>query len=841
MANETLVVEIKSVVSSATTNSINNVKNQLNGLNVSATSGTENMNALKQAVSSIKSGNVSNLNSSFINLGTTMKQAKLQAQLLKSSLYGGNGIGDGIKEITSAVRDGSISVRDGIGGIFYTIKNSIKATLTSVKATLSTITKVVIPLTIILSLVKSIKNAFNVSKLGDDIDKASQKAGMSVKAYQDWVFVLDRCGVSANTLRSSMTLLQRNLANTVATGKLANSAFGALGVSLEDVNKADAGAIFEKVVTNLQNVGDVTKRTQLATEIFGRNATQLNTVLNMSNEETKNLIRTYQLLGGEMSSDLTTKSATLQDSITNLKTAWQGLKNELAVGLIPVITSVINFITIAIAKVNILIQAIRRIFGKDTAKSSNSAVRATGAISDNLASSVGSAKALKRSLMSFDELNLLQDNSGGGGGSASGASGLEDYGFDEDMGTPFAFLDDDTLKKLEAFKAKADKIADNIIGVIDKFKGKASKLFSDMRTKFSEWQSKYIQPVAERFKGTVQTTIDKVSPKLETFKTRWGECWEATKTLFGEAWSVISGTFNTIVLPLLGGMAEAFVILGGNLFSVAMSIINYLTNLGTGMATVLADNCQMIRQIANGDWSGAWQTFKQTCVDVMAFVLSFLGIDFKKCQEMVQGFFSTIRQIFDNFRAWWDKDIRNGVFKSQTWGELAKNCTKAFLDSFNILAPLEQKLQAIANKIQSWHDNIVSKLSGKYTINIAEHGNNGTISTTYTPVVPKKGGHYTTGHAFATGGVLTEPTYGLMAEYAGAKTNPEIVTPQSLMMDTMDKSNSKMVSAIYQMVGQIITAIEDNQPIVNVGDETIAQSAKRGNDSILHRTGKPLF
>ncbi|HBD63512.1 MAG TPA: hypothetical protein DC038_03650, partial [Clostridiales bacterium] len=44
-------------------------------------------------------------------------------------------------------------------------------------------------------------------------------------------------------------------------------------------------------------------------------------------------------------------------------------------------------------------------------------------------------------------------------------------------------------------------------------------------------------------------------------------------------------------------------------------------------------------------------------------------------------------------------------------------------------------------------------------------------------------GNFSFGGAFANGAVLKRPTYGLMGEYAGASSNPEIVTPESLLTE----------------------------------------------------------
>ena len=93
----------------------------------------------------------------------------------------------------------------------------------------------------------------------------------------------------------------------------------------------------------------------------------------------------------------------------------------------------------------------------------------------------------------------------------------------------------------------------------------------------------------------------------------------------------------------------------------------------------------------------------------------------------------------------------------------------------------------------------------------------------------------------AKGGVITSPTLAMVGEYVGADNNPEIVTPQHILKETIDASNGEVVSALYQMAQLVIAAINDVDMNVSIGDDVIAQSAKRGNDDYRNRTGKPLF
>ena len=93
----------------------------------------------------------------------------------------------------------------------------------------------------------------------------------------------------------------------------------------------------------------------------------------------------------------------------------------------------------------------------------------------------------------------------------------------------------------------------------------------------------------------------------------------------------------------------------------------------------------------------------------------------------------------------------------------------------------------------------------------------------------------------ANGGVISMPTVAMVGEYPGASNNPEIVTPSNLLREIVAEGNGEMVNAFYQIAKEIITAIDNVDMDVRIGDDVIAHSAKRGNDGYKRRTGKPLF
>ena len=93
----------------------------------------------------------------------------------------------------------------------------------------------------------------------------------------------------------------------------------------------------------------------------------------------------------------------------------------------------------------------------------------------------------------------------------------------------------------------------------------------------------------------------------------------------------------------------------------------------------------------------------------------------------------------------------------------------------------------------------------------------------------------------AKGGVLKQATPVIAGEYPGASNNPEIVTPQNLLTEIINKGNSDIITAFAQMTSQMISAIEKVDMEVSIGDDVIAKSAARGNKAQLLKTGKPYF
>lgn len=177
--------------------------------------------------------------------------------------------------------------------------------------------------------------AGSVASYGDNIDKMSQKMGMSAEAYQEWDAVMQHSGTSIESLQSGM----KTLANAVESG---NDAFERLGISQEEIAKMSNEELFSATITALQNVANETERTYLAGQLLGRGATELGALLNTSAEDTQAMKDRVHELGGVMSDEAVKASARYQDSLQDMNTSFSGLKNSLIADFLPGMATVMD-------------------------------------------------------------------------------------------------------------------------------------------------------------------------------------------------------------------------------------------------------------------------------------------------------------------------------------------------------------------------------------------------------------------------------------------------------------------------------------------------------------------
>jgi ElaB/YqjD/DUF883 family membrane-anchored ribosome-binding protein len=241
--------------------------------------------------------------------------------------------------------------------------------------------------------------------------------------------------------------------------------------------------------------------------------------------------------------------------------------------------------------------------------------------------------------------------------------------------------------------------------------------------------------------------------------------------------TVMAEQGNFIMQGLLNGIT--------NLVDNVKQIWENIKNTAVQKFTDIKNSISNIWQQVTNKTSETWQNIKN------------------KVKEGAQGAWNGITSIFGNIPNWFRDKF------SQAW-QAVKNVFSTGGRIFDgIKEGILNGLKAIVNAIINGINKVVAipfnglnaALRAIKNVNIMGLSPFGWISTISVPQIPR----------LAKGGVLTEATTVLAGEYSGAKTNPEIVTPQNIMRDTFEdvlsdfnNSNGQPLHVTIQYLGREI-------------------------------------
>lgn len=178
-----------------------------------------------------------------------------------------------------------------------------------------------------------VKGAKEVAAYGDNVDKMSQKIGISAEGYQKWSYVMERAGTNIDSMQAGMKTLSK-------AAESESDAFAAIGLSMEEVHSMSQEDLFGAVIAGLSDMEAGTERTALATQLLGRAGADLGPLLNEGTEAINEQMNMAEEYGMVMSDEAVKAAAAFQDSMTTLNGALTGLKNELMSEFLPSMTQV---------------------------------------------------------------------------------------------------------------------------------------------------------------------------------------------------------------------------------------------------------------------------------------------------------------------------------------------------------------------------------------------------------------------------------------------------------------------------------------------------------------------
>lgn len=182
--------------------------------------------------------------------------------------------------------------------------------------------------------------ASSAASTADNIDKMSQKIGISREAYQELDFILSQSGASVDSLKMGVKTLVTQM------GK-GNKAFETLGVSVKnsDGTLRDQEAVLYDVISAMQGMDDGADKAKIANELLGKSGAELMPLLNGqagSFEEMKNQAHE---LGLVLSDELVDNGVNMTDAADQMKRSLSALGTRIGGSLMPIVEKAADFIT----------------------------------------------------------------------------------------------------------------------------------------------------------------------------------------------------------------------------------------------------------------------------------------------------------------------------------------------------------------------------------------------------------------------------------------------------------------------------------------------------------------
>ena len=209
-----------------------------------------------------------------------------------------------------------------------------------------------------------VKFSESSASTADNVDKMSQKIGISRQAYQELDFIFSQSGASVDSLQMGMKSLVSAM-DGAASGTASNvEQFEKLGISVTNVDGSlrSSEDVMWEAFSALQGMENQTEKARLATELFGRSGTELLPMLNQEAGSMEDMKNQAHDLGLVLDDDLIDSGVQLNDTMDQLKRSFSSVATKLGGALAPIVEKVANYIIDNLPKIQSLFEKLEPIF-----------------------------------------------------------------------------------------------------------------------------------------------------------------------------------------------------------------------------------------------------------------------------------------------------------------------------------------------------------------------------------------------------------------------------------------------------------------------------------------------
>lgn len=183
--------------------------------------------------------------------------------------------------------------------------------------------------------------ASDSSTFADDLITQATQTGISAQALQEYAYAARFVDTEVSTVTGSMVKLTKNMSSG---SKDVQAAFGRLGVSVQDSSGSmrDAQTVFWEAIDALGQVENATERDQLAMQIFGKSAQQLNPLIQAGSEEWNRYAQEAHDAGLILEDDAVGALGSFNDGLQRIDATMEAAQRQIMGALAPAFTEIAN-------------------------------------------------------------------------------------------------------------------------------------------------------------------------------------------------------------------------------------------------------------------------------------------------------------------------------------------------------------------------------------------------------------------------------------------------------------------------------------------------------------------
>ncbi len=186
--------------------------------------------------------------------------------------------------------------------------------------------------------------AESVGESANEIVNTSQTMGMTTDQYQEWDYIMQRCGYDAESMAGDLAALAEKANDASEGGNDAAEMFKELGIRVTDSSGKlkGQGELFEEIVERLQGMEDVTKRNAIASELFSTTGEKLIPILNQSKEELSAMKQQAHEVGAVMGGESLQSAQDYYYAMMEVNASLNGIKISIGKYLVPIMKELLE-------------------------------------------------------------------------------------------------------------------------------------------------------------------------------------------------------------------------------------------------------------------------------------------------------------------------------------------------------------------------------------------------------------------------------------------------------------------------------------------------------------------